>query len=1086
MTKSAGSNLTTRLQWCRSAIRSRFGAVAAGSSVVAVAVLLVSCSPDRPAGPGSSIIPASGPQLAVNTPFNDAGQCMVDDVADFGGGPTNCTANDIRIARADVSQVNGNDVVPNTPIQCTPGQNITVTMSAVLEATSNSNRDDIGVWIATDGGDAKTGACRHYNLVVGSTGTINGTGGETADACAGMAAGAQTTLDLDTFTIPCNTVIDPNTNQLALKIGSCLSWKVPGQDELCPRGFTTLGASYTAEDFRAATIPGTPAKCNCEGFYIPVEVVSSITIIKDAVPNNAQDFAYTATGAGMSAFSLDDDADATLSNTKVFSSLVNDGTARSVTESALPSGWSLTNLSCVSTGATSTISTSGATATITLRNGENVTCTYTNTATASLDIEKTTVGGTGSFDFTNTGTGIANFSRSTTTNNPSQNAPISFSGATVAGDKYVQETGLPAGWSLTNISCTANGATIVIGSGGSGAFVQGATTGYDTGDNTVRVTLAPGSTPSCVFTNTLAATITVSKVCVGGTGVSFDYTGTTPTGTLAPFSLACGASSQVVSTSSAFGAYGISETAKTGWDLTNLQCTGGGGNTSVTGSTATVGLDAGENVTCTYTNTKRGTIVIVKDAVPNDAQDFAFTSTVAGNTSFSLDDDADNTLSNTKTMTNVLPGSYTVTETALTGWDLTSLVCVDPTTNSSVNLGTGVATINLAAGETVTCTYTNTKRGTVIIEKQTNPDGVAGSFPFTQNVDGTGAFNLSDNGTKTFSNVVPNTGTGYTVTEGATAGFSLQSLSCTNPDGLNASSVSGAVATIRVNPGETVTCTYTNLQLATLSLLKVENGGLPLTLAWQFQLRTGASPGVAGTIVASASAVLATGVVQFSGYFTPGNYQLCEVGMPAGYTNNLTGFTPGLDNSEECVNITLVSGTNGPGGITNVPNPIDNIRPPGGDARTIGYWANWSSCTGGKQWDQALKRDIWNKTLDGNLPQTVGLLVLDGAAGEDLAAADCADAVNILKKSDLSGKKMASDPAYNLAAQLLAAMLNYTAGAKQCAAATTAINSAQALLVAIGFNGTGTYKSTMTAQQISDALSLATTLDQYNNNLLCP
>ena len=40
-----------------------------------------------------------------------------------------------------------------------------------------------------------------------------------------------------------------------------------------------------------------------------------------------------------------------------------------------------------------------------------------------------------------------------------------------------------------------------------------------------------------------------------------------------------------------------------------------------------VSVSAGEVVTCTFTNHKPGHIVIVKDAQPNDAQDFTFTST---------------------------------------------------------------------------------------------------------------------------------------------------------------------------------------------------------------------------------------------------------------------------------------------------------------------------------------------------------------------------------------------------------------------------------------------------------------------------
>ena len=62
----------------------------------------------------------------------------------------------------------------------------------------------------------------------------------------------------------------------------------------------------------------------------------------------------------------------------------------------------------------------------------------------------------------------------------------------------------------------------------------------------------------------------------------------------------------------------------------------------------------------------------------------------------------------------VPPGTWYAKElTPLpTGWTLTNLVCVDPTSNTTVDLATGTATINLASLETVTCTYTDTKAGT--------------------------------------------------------------------------------------------------------------------------------------------------------------------------------------------------------------------------------------------------------------------------------------------------------------------------------------------------------------------------------------
>jgi hypothetical protein len=51
-------------------------------------------------------------------------------------------------------------------------------------------------------------------------------------------------------------------------------------------------------------------------------------------------------------------------------------------------------------------------------------------------------------------------------------------------------------------------------------------------------------------------------------------------------------------------------------------------------------------------------------------------------------------------------GIYLVTETPIPrGWDLASIVCDDP--DSTTNLGTATATIDVDPGETVTCTFTN-------------------------------------------------------------------------------------------------------------------------------------------------------------------------------------------------------------------------------------------------------------------------------------------------------------------------------------------------------------------------------------------
>ena len=82
------------------------------------------------------------------------------------------------------------------------------------------------------------------------------------------------------------------------------------------------------------------------------------------------------------------------------------------------------------------------------------------------------------------------------------------------------------------------------------------------------------------------------------------------------------------------------------WDLTGISCVSSLGNNGFTysGTAATIDAQVGDEVTCTFTNTKRGSIIIVKDAMPNDPQDFDFTITGGDfSTAFILDDDGDDT-----------------------------------------------------------------------------------------------------------------------------------------------------------------------------------------------------------------------------------------------------------------------------------------------------------------------------------------------------------------------------------------------------------------------------------------------------------
>ncbi|MCJ7510928.1 MAG: hypothetical protein MUP14_08600, partial [Dehalococcoidia bacterium] len=100
--------------------------------------------------------------------------------------------------------------------------------------------------------------------------------------------------------------------------------------------------------------------------------------------------------------------------------------------------------------------------------------------------------------------------------------------------------------------------------------------------------------------------------------------------------------------------------------------------------------------------------------------------------------------------------------------------------------------------------------GTIVIVKATHPAGGTG-FGFSDNIAAPNRFTLSDGGTKTFSNVFTDS---YTVIEDdaevTSGGFALGGLICTDSDGGSSVDLGARKATIDLDAGETVTCTFTN------------------------------------------------------------------------------------------------------------------------------------------------------------------------------------------------------------------------------------------------------------------------------------
>ncbi len=100
--------------------------------------------------------------------------------------------------------------------------------------------------------------------------------------------------------------------------------------------------------------------------------------------------------------------------------------------------------------------------------------------------------------------------------------------------------------------------------------------------------------------------------------------------------------------------------------------------------------------------------------------------------------------------------------------------------------------------------------GTIIIEKKTAPAGGTG-FGFTDNIETPNAFTLNDGQNKTFLSVLPGS---YVVTEDPQQDSFLSALRCDDGASQNPSTVDLAAreANIKLDPGETVICTFTNTE----------------------------------------------------------------------------------------------------------------------------------------------------------------------------------------------------------------------------------------------------------------------------------
>ncbi|HRX62944.1 MAG TPA: IPTL-CTERM sorting domain-containing protein, partial [Candidatus Competibacter sp.] len=182
----------------------------------------------------------------------------------------------------------------------------------------------------------------------------------------------------------------------------------------------------------------------------------------------------------------------------------------------------------------------------------------------------------------------------------------------------------------------------------------------------------------------------------------------------------------------------------------------------------------------------------------------AFTSTVSGHSSFNL---ATASGTATSTFANVEPGTYTLQEQPLTGWDSVSAQCSN---------GNKPDAVTLSAGQTITCTFTDARKGALVVRVTT--DNGDATFAFTSRTLPQTAFNLM-----TVNHIASIQFDGlsslnrYDIAQALPTGWRLQAATCDNGDTPDA---------VSIDPGATVICTFT------YTLTNQEANGIPTLSQW--------------------------------------------------------------------------------------------------------------------------------------------------------------------------------------------------------------------------------------------------------------
>jgi plastocyanin len=568
------------------------------------------------------------------------------------------------------------------------------------------------------------------------------------------------------------------------------------QADPTPLGYTLTGAACSNAfpntvplasgfDFatRTVTVTTTAAQQAVSCIFLN-QKLGTVVVEKETSPASSAVFSYTASLAAAGVFSL------TNGNAVTFTNVV--PSVYSVTEfTPTAAGFELGSITCTDSdaaGARSTGDLAARTATVRLDVGETVKCRFTNVELDSLIVQKLTepTGAPGAFTFTPTGLPGGDFSLLDGGLKVFEN---------VSPQPYTVAEKPATGFDLTELGCIE--------------LLANKTTLGDPTQRSVTVQPAPGEVTYCAFGNRQQGTIVVKQATVGGSGAGFAFTSDIPGN--AAFTLDTGATKTIANVSA--GQYKLNAASTPGFDQTGLVCSDGNAagtaSTAVpNGGVATINVDPGETVTCTFTNTVHGAIVIDNVTLPGGSPAFAYNGdlgpfTVNGGQS--------------KTFANLSPGAYHVVQDdpAALGFELGKIFCNDA--NSSGKPQSRNALIRVEPGETVTCTFNNAQLDTIVIDAESLPPGGTG-FGFTHNIDSVGSFTLNHGQSKTFAEVESNT---YTVRLSTLpAGYELTDIVCDGSAGA-APDLANRTVALSLSPGQVAHCTFRLIEDDTIVIEKV-------------------------------------------------------------------------------------------------------------------------------------------------------------------------------------------------------------------------------------------------------------------------